>query len=305
MTIGIYKMVHKKTRKYYIGSSKNIEGRKSSHMSFFRSGRHHKKLQELYNIDNEFEFFILEECRICDLKKKEKKHLKQCVGIDSRCVNIVSTGMANTRNKKKSTEHKLRLMKSMIGKNGQPRLNTVTKLVSPDDIEYDVISIKQFAEEHGLCQSALNSVANGRSKYHHGWRLLDTKLKEDVSCLDVDIVGPDGKVITIKNINEFESEHGITVHGKYKINKKFLRSVRSIDEYGRGWYVKNNVPSYTFQNVKTNEVIENVICTPKFAKKFGIRQQKLSQLIIGRRKKTQDGWIVKRFCPSNINEVTL
>ena len=42
MTIGVYKMVHKKTRKYYIGSSKNIEGRKSSHMSFFRSGRHHK-----------------------------------------------------------------------------------------------------------------------------------------------------------------------------------------------------------------------------------------------------------------------
>lgn len=294
-------MIHKKTGKYYIGSSKNIESRKNSHMSFFRSGRNHKKLQELYDIDNEFEFFILEECRTCDLKKKEEKYLKQCVGFDSRCMNIVSTGVANLRNKKKREEHKLRLAVSMFGKNGKSRLSKSTKLISPDNKEYNVVSIRSFAKKHNLSQSALNDVANGKVKHHRGWRLSGTTLEEcGLVRPDLEIVNPDGNVVVVNNIRSFESQHNIRVYGKYTVNKKFVRPHDSLDKYGRGWYVKGNIPSYTFENTKTGEIIENVISTPVFGKTFNIPQRHIASLISGRRKCTHSGWIVRRFIINKI-----
>lgn len=63
MTSGIYKILNKIDGKFYIGSSKNIEGRWSDHIRNLRSNSHvNPKLQHAWNFhgENNFEFLIVE-----------------------------------------------------------------------------------------------------------------------------------------------------------------------------------------------------------------------------------------------------
>lgn len=50
MTCGIYILKFKGTNKVYIGQSVNIDKRKSTHYSQFKTGTHSKKLQDAYNL---------------------------------------------------------------------------------------------------------------------------------------------------------------------------------------------------------------------------------------------------------------
>ena len=62
MTIGIYALRNKITKKYYVGSSKHIETRRDQHLYQLRRGCHHSiKLQRSYDRHGEqaFEFLIL------------------------------------------------------------------------------------------------------------------------------------------------------------------------------------------------------------------------------------------------------
>ena len=77
--IGIYKLMYTPTDDYYIGSSNNIKNRMHSHKSFFKNDKNIGALQELYNLDpnfDNFDYIVLEECEECDLAKKEKEYLE-------------------------------------------------------------------------------------------------------------------------------------------------------------------------------------------------------------------------------------
>ena len=75
---GIYKIVNKIDGKYYVGSSKHIYKRWRKHKSLLRHNKHiNDYLQNAFNAygESNFEFIIVEECLIENLKKLEQKYL--------------------------------------------------------------------------------------------------------------------------------------------------------------------------------------------------------------------------------------
>jgi predicted GIY-YIG superfamily endonuclease len=305
MTVGIYKLIHTSTKKYYIGSSKNIEARIRIHMSFFRHKRNVVKLQELYDIDANFDYIILETCRVCDLKGKEKKYLRKYIKKDPLCVNTHITGHAVQRNRPKSDSHKNNLAVSMLGKNGKPRVSIQTVLVAPDGTNHAVTNVKKFAEIHNLSQSVLNGVANGRFSHHYGWRLPST----DLSMLknppvefrpDIVVISPDGTKYITKNVTEFEKQHDIKVAGYRTRIKTSAKHKKGIDEYGRGWCVEGSIPVYKFQHLVTGEIIDNVISTAVLAKKLGITPVRFKRLVDKRPTHSCGGWFLpSSYIPKN------
>lgn len=79
MTCGIYRIRCKNGESYW-GSSKNIERRFTEHKSYLKRKKHgNGNLQKLYN-ENGIEYFTfekIEECKICDLEKREKFYLEK------------------------------------------------------------------------------------------------------------------------------------------------------------------------------------------------------------------------------------
>lgn len=78
MKTGIYKIINISNNKYYIGSSKDIETRLSSHFRSLKKGRHvNNHLQSSFNKygENNFITEIVEECNIKDLLLREQYYL--------------------------------------------------------------------------------------------------------------------------------------------------------------------------------------------------------------------------------------
>jgi len=94
MTTGVYEIKNKLNGKAYIGSSTNIEGRRSNHFCLLRRGTHHcVYLQHAWNKYGEkvFEFSILEELEgLGSLLAAEQKHLDSRFAQDG-CYNIAIT----------------------------------------------------------------------------------------------------------------------------------------------------------------------------------------------------------------------
>ncbi|MDP3987222.1 MAG: NUMOD3 domain-containing DNA-binding protein [Nanoarchaeota archaeon] len=76
MTCGIYKILNMKDGKVYVGKSKNIEMRWNQHKSKLKKGlnRPNNHLQSSWNKYGEenFQFEIIEECKMEELKEKEE-----------------------------------------------------------------------------------------------------------------------------------------------------------------------------------------------------------------------------------------
>ena len=76
--IGIYEIKNLVNNKIYIGSSSNINKRKTAHFSYLRRNNHpNKHLQNAYNKygANNFEFNILEICTIDNIIQKEQYYI--------------------------------------------------------------------------------------------------------------------------------------------------------------------------------------------------------------------------------------
>ena len=44
-------------------------------------------------------------------------------------------------------------------------------VISPEGIEYEVMSPANFAKEHGLFQSSMDKLVRGKQSEHKGWKL--------------------------------------------------------------------------------------------------------------------------------------
>lgn len=74
--IGIYKLISKKTLEFYIGSSQNLQKRKSDHFSLLKNNKHpNKYLQSVYNKREDIYFEIIEECNIENLIEREQYYI--------------------------------------------------------------------------------------------------------------------------------------------------------------------------------------------------------------------------------------
>lgn len=80
MTCGIYLIKNNISKKEYIGQSINIEKRWKDHKKDLRNNIHkNQHLQNAYNKygENNFNFYILEECDKSILNDKEKFYIKK------------------------------------------------------------------------------------------------------------------------------------------------------------------------------------------------------------------------------------
>ena len=78
MVSGIYKIVHKESGKFYLGSSKNIKGRMRTHVKQLEGNRHHcQHLQAAWNKYGckSFKPEIVEEIHTDDLLAVEQEYL--------------------------------------------------------------------------------------------------------------------------------------------------------------------------------------------------------------------------------------
>ena len=97
---GIYKITNKINGKYYIGSSNNLNYRKSTHLSRLRRGKHgNKQLQASFtkNRENNFSFEILkllENATVKEVRELEQSYLDN-VKDWSLCYNVLKVTNPN------------------------------------------------------------------------------------------------------------------------------------------------------------------------------------------------------------------
>lgn len=289
---GIYQLVYKPTKQFYIGGTRDIYKRWHSHKSHFKAGRNHKSLQNLYDITgsmNDWKIEILELCDIKDVNTKEQeyidkhKHNKKCLNTYHK----IFSGRRDVKINKQGREH---LAISLLGKNttdGILRPNNLT-FVSPQGKEYpNIISVKRFAEEHGLSQSQMNNLANGKTDSHCGWTVRGANLPYAVNVQEYwsrermlqnypehIIVGPDGKKYKTFVLYHFELEHGCTVNTKdFALKGGLKSSFIGLDHYGRGYRLINTP---YFKVTHNGKVYNNVISLGKWAEGVGLTQKQFA-----------------------------
>lgn len=287
-TSGIYKLVFTPTKEFYIGATRNFHQRWHSHKSHFRSNNNHSQLQALFNTSRDIEdwkFVILETCKVASLERREQIYLNKH-RYDKGCLNVHFRANCGRRNVPGGKETKEQLAMSLLGKNttqGIRRPNNLT-FISPEGVEYPhVISVKGFAEEHGLGQVPMNELANGEYNTHAGWTMKGSEIPFAANVVDYwsrermlqnypeyIIIGPDGTEYRTFVPYHFEQEHNCTILMRDPGKNGVKKSLKGLDKYGRG-YRMSNIASFKITYEGT--VYENVISVPKWAYGVGIGEK--------------------------------
>jgi hypothetical protein len=289
---GVYKLVHRPTKQFYIGGTKNLYHRWASHKSHFKRGANQTKIQQVYDTTNNINDWIvemLEPCAVRTLNKTEQRYLDKYID-DPKCLNDysrVGRGRRNTRIKKVGRE---RLAVSLLGKNSKDgilRPNNLT-FISPTGVHYkNILSVKRFAENHGLPQVAMNNLANGKSLSYMGWTRADNPLPKAASVQEYwsqermsrtypeyVIVGPDNRTLyKTFVISDFEKQYKCHVVKKLPNNKFGVKShTKGLDSMGRGYRLANvEYYNVTYMGI----TYDNVISLGRWAQTMGIPTRKL------------------------------
>lgn len=167
---GIYCIINTKNQKKYIGSSKNLYRRLSTHRAYLRKGIHQNpKLQNSWNKYGEaqFQYYILEFCDIEALLEREQFY------IDT--INPYFNIIREVQEVKISEESKLKM--SISRKKGFERGTVKLYQMKPIyqyDLEGNYIqefkSIKEAALQSGVTRSSINRFLEG--KYKKGGNFL-------------------------------------------------------------------------------------------------------------------------------------
>lgn len=109
-TIGVYEILHWNSNRRYVGSSQEVEKRLYLHVVMLRTGKHHCQfLQRVWNKypEEQFEFFLLEECHLDVLVEREQLHMDSASRYE--LMNTKKGAGANWRGLKHSDESKRKM----------------------------------------------------------------------------------------------------------------------------------------------------------------------------------------------------
>lgn len=288
--VGIYKLVYLPTKQFYIGATRNSYKRWHSHKSFFSNNRNHKSLQKLYNLTHDikdWKMTMLEECTVKSLNKTEQVWLTKYQK-NPKCLNKNFKAFGGRRNIKSPDIGREHLAMSMLGKNtkkGIRRPNNLT-FVAPDGTEYPhIISVKRFAEDHGLGQVLLNHLANGVLSSYEGWTRKDLKLPFAANVLDYwsrermlqnypeyVIIGPDKTEYRTFVLSAFEQKHECKVLTEMILRTGVKSHTRGLDSQGRGYRLQN-VPYFKIHY--KGKVYDNIISIGKWGHHIGLTTKQM------------------------------
>jgi len=208
MTIGIYILRFNNTDKVYIGKSKDIESRKSSHIYRMQKGTSSKKLNEAYL---NFGVPILELLCQCDeqeLDSLEEEAIYIFNSIESGFNTLKLSGTTDVnyntgdkhQNSKYTNEAILKVFYLLIGK----EYHTFEDISNITGVSYAVIADISKGDNHRWLQ---NIDSDGYK------RLLSQKANRrsisNLTGITPKIISPEGVTYSVPNIRAFAKEHGL------------------------------------------------------------------------------------------------
>jgi hypothetical protein len=292
---GIYILKHK-SGKFYIGSTSNLYQRWASHKSLFKSGRNLRQLQTIYNVNKnikEWKLEMLEECSKSKLKACEDKHLRwyqSATGL----LNIKKTGgNVGRRYIKLSEKAGNNAAVALLGKNTKDK--TIRRpvdltFISPSGKEYpNIISIKRFAEQHGLSQPAMNMLANGQLNTSYGWTVKGRsatiepgqvieywpkkRLLEKFSYETV--VDPNGKTHQVFAPSQFQEQYCCTIIRRTSLSG-VSKHTKGITPLGTGYRLAS-VPTFTLEY--NGKVYTNVVSLSRLCDTIGLEYYRVREAL--------------------------
>lgn len=294
--VGIYKLTHKPTGKFYIGATTNLYKRWHTHKSHFARGKSHGPLQAVYNLTNDMNDWSMKMIKPCmkkTLQKNEEAYLEE-YGSNPKCLNTHRKANVGRRDKKTNDDGRHHLASSLLGKNSKKgnilRPNNLT-FIAPDGTEYShVQSVKRFCEEHNLSQVQMNYVANGQLATFYGWTRKDSELPYAVHVQEYwsrermlqnypeyVIVAPDGTESRTWVISHYEEEHKCTVIVEPFTSKSGVKSnLIGLDEYGRGHRLKH-IPYFDITYL--GKTYHNVVSISKWGQGLGMTEKNIHYLL--------------------------
>jgi hypothetical protein len=104
-------------------------------------------------------------------------------------------------------------------------VKTYTGFIAPDGQPVNPITnLAAFCREHGLDNTHMVAVANGRICSHRGWTYDNGKQKIGSTKTYSGFINPDGQRIVISNLKAFCREHGLTVVHMHQVKSGIRRS---------------------------------------------------------------------------------
>lgn len=204
---GIYQIVNTKNGNVYIGSSNDLNRRKSQHFHCLKNGTHtNPKLQAAYaKAPDVFKFFVIESCQESELTTLEQKYIDVLWDNGNRCYNA-------------SKE---------VGRESPPKKTFNTILLDPTGTEHLLIEgLCEFARKHGLFKENLSALVSGKLKTYKGWRLKNDKSIRPQSWSKTwTFISPNGtRFSNITNLTEFAERHNLHYYGFSKLSNGYLKT---------------------------------------------------------------------------------
>lgn len=266
---GIYKIINTNNKKYYVGSSEDIKGKRGRwfwHLHFLNKNKHpNRHLQNAWNKYEQsvWKWVIVELVEPGELLSVEQKYLDICELYPNTNYNIAYDAKRPMLGVKHTPETKLKISNRMRGCN-----NPMYKVIPSPETRLK-ISISNKGKTKG-------------NKHYNFRKSLTDEHKQKISR---GVTGQTRTLETKLNISNALKNRIFTEEHKQKIsesNKKYC-----------GINHKNyNHTTYTFINEKTNEYF--IGTRYDFMKKYNLSSSRCSKLINGKLKKLKD-WIILAF----------
>lgn len=290
------------TGKFYIGSSKDLYGRRDGHMSGLRNQKHgNHYLQNAWNKykEDDFVFIAIEWCAEDLLITKEQEYLDLYAPYNRDIGYNICPKAYSKRGVKASEETKKR---QSVARKGKKMPDTVRKafaeyrrihgaanardfsIVSPSGELFMGKNITRFEKQHGINKGLLGDVVRGKSKTAIGWHLLDYKAREPYRILN-----PKGELVEIEygKLESFAKNNHLSA-------QNLRRVMRKARTHHRGWSHTDNSHHYvTLVNENHIEKVNRYYLI-EFEKSNNLGRSNLCSLIKGKLKSFK-GWTLESY----------
>lgn len=194
---GIYAIVNKVSKKFYIGRANNLVRRKTNHLSLLKRNKHvNLHLQSAWNLYGReaFDWKIIEKCEKSNADIIEKRYL-DIYYLSANCYNMSGSAWGgSSKGHKKSPETIKRMSLARMG--WKPSESSLLKM--------RLAKLgKKTSEETKRKLSAINK---GRKPSPNTITASINKLAKTFN-----VIGPDGKEMAIYNLTKYCRDNGLIV----------------------------------------------------------------------------------------------
>ena len=226
MAVGIYALYWADQDLIYIGQSKDLEKRKYEHFRLMSTGKHHRRIQEVYSKYGNPVFTVLEYCKISDIDIAEIAWIAEFDSLNPRIG--LNTRPGGQDIGKDTTHGASKFSKEKV-------LEACTLLCDP------TLRLQDISDKTTISTSVLSTIANQKK---HTWvsedypalaikmlEAVDTRIlltKKDSRDSNYYIKSPEGLVYSITNIAMFCREHSL-------LDTKINEVLREKRKHHCGW----------------------------------------------------------------------